>query len=92
MSHLKNDKAKLIARVRRMRGQMEAIERELENDASCSEVLQLVASVRGAMNGLTIELVEEHIRHHVVDPDREPDEDRAEGARDLIAVVRTYMK
>jgi DNA-binding FrmR family transcriptional regulator len=52
----------------------------------------LVASVRGAVNGLTAELLEDHIRHHVVDPAREKDADKARGAADLIDVIRTYLK
>jgi len=52
----------------------------------------LVASMRGAINGLTAELIEDHIRYHVVDPDHDPDTDRAKGAAELIDVVRTYLK
>lgn len=92
MSHTVKEKSRLLARVRRIRGQMEAVERALEAEIGCADVLQLVASVRGAVNGLTIELVEDHIRHHVVDPAHEPDPDRARGAAELIDVVRTYLK
>jgi DNA-binding FrmR family transcriptional regulator len=92
MSHVIKEKSKLLARIRRIKGQVEAVERALEAEIGCADVLQLVASVRGAVNGLTIELVEDHIRHHVVDPDREPDADRARGAAELIEVVRTYLK
>jgi DNA-binding FrmR family transcriptional regulator len=92
MSHTTKDKAKLLARVRRIRGQVEAVERALEAEIGCADVLMLVASVRGAVNGLTAELMEEHIRHHVVDPAHEPDADRARAAQELIDVVRTYLK
>ncbi|NDV85408.1 metal-sensing transcriptional repressor [Aurantimonas aggregata] len=92
MAHLPNNSAKLVARIRRLQGQLEAIVRSLENDAPCGDVLQLVASVRGAVNGLTIELIEEHVRNHVVDPEHEDDPEKAKGAADLIAVVRTYLK
>ena len=92
MSHTIKEKSKLLARVRRIKGQVEAVERALEAELGCSDVLQLVASVRGAVNGLTVELIEDHIVHHVVDPHHEPDADRAKGAADLIEVVRTYLK
>lgn len=92
MSHTVKEKARLLARVRRIRGQVEAVERALEAEIGCTDVLQLVASVRGAMNGLTVELIEEHMRHHVTDPAREPDPDRARGAAELIDVIRTYLK
>jgi DNA-binding FrmR family transcriptional regulator len=92
MSHTIVSKPKLLARVRRIRGQVEAVERALEAEVGCADVLMLLASVRGAVNGLTAELMEEHIRHHVVDPARETDPDRARGATELIDVVRTYLR
>ncbi|MHA6692785.1 metal/formaldehyde-sensitive transcriptional repressor [Devosia sp. A449] len=81
-----------LARVRRIKGQVEAVERALEAELGCADVLQLVASVRGAVSGLTVELIEDHIVYHVVNPHHEPDSDRAKGAADLIEVVRTYLK
>jgi DNA-binding FrmR family transcriptional regulator len=92
MAHTIKDKAKLLARVRRIKGQAEAVERALEAEIGCTDVLMLVASMRGAINGLTAELMEDHIRHHVVNPDSEPDAERAKGAAELIDVVRTYLK
>ena len=92
MTHTVRKKAKLVARVRRIRGQVEAVERALEAEIGCADVLQLIASIRGAVNGLTAELVEDYIRLHIVDPSREPDSDRARGAEELIDVVRTYLK
>ncbi|GJE39629.1 metal/formaldehyde-sensitive transcriptional repressor [Methylobacterium persicinum] len=92
MAHTIKEKAKLLARVRRIRGQAEAVERALEAELGCGDILMLVASMRGAINGLTAELIEDHIRHHVVNPDADPDADRARGAAELIDVVRTYLK
>ena len=92
MTHTIREKTKLIARVRRIRGQIEAVERALETETSCTDVLQLIASVRGATNGLMAEVMEDHIRMHVVDPDREANPDRARGAEELIEVMRTYLK
>ena len=92
MSHTIKHKSKLVGRVRRIKGQLEAVERALESELGCADVLMLVASVRGAINGLTAELLEDHIRHHVVDPAQEKDPERAQGAADLIDVVRTYLK
>jgi DNA-binding FrmR family transcriptional regulator len=92
MSHTIEHKSKLMGRVRRIKGQIEAVERALESELGCADVLMLVASVRGAVNGLTAELLEDHIRHHVVDPAHEADPEKAKGAADLIDVVRTYLK
>jgi len=92
MSHLAKNKAKLIARVRRLKGQLEAVEKSLEEEAPCGETLNLVASIRGAITGLTAELIEDHIREHISNPDKDDDADRAQGAAELIDVVRTYLK
>jgi FrmR/RcnR family transcriptional regulator, repressor of frmRAB operon len=85
-------KTKLLNRVRRMRGQVEAVERALEREIGCSGVLQLIAGVRGAINGLMAEVLEDHIRMQVVDPLREPDPERANAAEELIDVVHSYLK
>lgn len=67
MSHLKNNK-KVLNRISRIQGQLNAIQTSMkELDTPCSEVLQQVAAVRGAVNGLMQELIEEHLRHHVLD-------------------------
>ena len=92
MAHTIREKTKLLNRVRRIRGQVEAVERALESEAGCADVLQLIASVRGAVSGLMGEVMEDHIRLHVVDPRRERDPKRARGAGELIDVVRAYLK
>ena len=92
MAHTIREKTKLLKRVRRIRGQVEAVERALEEEIGCADVLHLVAAVRGAINGLMAEVVEDHIRFHVVDPSRERDRERAEGAQELIDVVHSYLK
>src|SRR5437899_4507906 len=92
MSHTVRGKAKLVSRVRRIRGQVEALDRALETEAGCAQTLQLIASVRGAINSLTAEIMEDHIRVHVVDPERERNSDRADAADELIDVVRAYFK
>ncbi|CAN7215157.1 metal/formaldehyde-sensitive transcriptional repressor [Rhizobium sp. LjRoot30] len=92
MSHLSKNKTRLLARIRRLKGQMEAIERALEADAPCGDILNQVASVRGAVAGLTAELIEDHIREHISNPDHDEDPARAQGAAELIDVVRMYLK
>lgn len=90
MSHTVRDKAKLLARVRRMKGQMEAVERSLEAEAPCADVLQLLASIRGALAGLTGEVIEGHLHEHVVNA--ESDVERVRAAEELAGVLRTYIK
>ena len=77
MAHTIREKTKLLNRVRRIRGQIEAVERALEAEKSCAEVMHLVAAARGAMNGFMAEIVEDHIRFHVSDPANDPDRGRA---------------
>ncbi|XSC47637.1 metal/formaldehyde-sensitive transcriptional repressor [Bradyrhizobium sp. RDT10] len=90
MSHTIRNKPKLVGRVRRLKGQMEAIERALESEAPCGQVLQLLASVRGALGGLTAEVMEDQVREHVLAA--ESDIDRKRGGDELIEAIRTYIK
>ena len=76
----------------RVRGQVEAVERAVQNEKGCAEVLQLVAAARGGMNGLMAEIIEDHIRMHVVDPVHERNASRAKGAEELIEVIQSYLK
>jgi multidrug efflux pump subunit AcrB/DNA-binding FrmR family transcriptional regulator len=92
MSHTIRERSKLLNRVRRIRGQFEAVERALEQEIGCADVMQFIAAARGAVNGLMAEVIEDHIRLHVVDPDRKPDVEQAQAAEELIDVVRTYLK
>jgi len=92
MAHTIREKAKLLNRVRRVRGQIEAVERALESEKGCVDVLHLIVAARGAMNSLMAEVIEDHIRMHVVDPARERDTARARGAEELIDVVQAYLK
>lgn len=92
MTHTIRDRRKLLARVRRIRGQVEAIERALEAEADCERVMHLLASTRAAMAGLMAGIVEDHIRHHLVDADRHPGALDGDAADQLIDVIRTYLK
>lgn len=91
MSHTTKNKSKMLARVRRIKGQIEAIERVLDGEGECEEVLQLVASSRGALNGLMAELIEGHLRFHVLIPDRKTLPSQLEAADELMAVVKRYF-
>jgi DNA-binding FrmR family transcriptional regulator len=92
MTHTIRDKHKLLARVRRIRGQVEGIERALDGEAGCEQVMHLIAGVRGAIAGLMAEVVEDHVRTHLVDAGRYPDALNQEAAGQLLELVRTYLK
>lgn len=91
MSHTTKNKTKMLSRVRRIKGQVEAIERALEGDSECEDILQLVASCRGALNGLMAELIEGHLRFHVLDPAQKTRSSQVEAADELMAVVKRYF-
>ncbi|MBV2180210.1 MAG: metal/formaldehyde-sensitive transcriptional repressor [Castellaniella sp.] len=91
MSHTVREKPKLLARVRRIQGQAAALERALEAEKGCGEILHQIAAIRGAINGLMAEVVEDHVQFHVADPALD-ERERREGAAELIGVIRTYMK
>lgn len=90
--HTVREKQKLVARVRRIRGQIEAVEKALVEEKGCYEVLQTVAAARGALNGLVAEMIEDHVRFHVLDPEEKVSARRARAAEELIDVVRAYVK
>ncbi len=92
MAHTVRDKTKLVNRVRRIRGQLDGIEKALMNEEDCFKILQTVAACRGAINGLTAEIIEGHIRFHVVNPDRRPTSNQARAAQELIDVINAYLK
>jgi DNA-binding FrmR family transcriptional regulator len=92
MAHTTKDKEKLLSRVRRIRGQVDAIKRALDSEQECAGILQLMAACRGALNGLMAEVMEGHIRFHVLSPDSAKNSPQAEAAEELIDVVRAYLK
>jgi DNA-binding FrmR family transcriptional regulator len=82
----------MLARVRRIRGQVEAIERALDKDADCDEVMHLIAAVRGATTGLMNEVIEDHVRGHLVNVERHPDALDPDAVEQLLDVLKTYLK
>jgi DNA-binding FrmR family transcriptional regulator len=62
MPHSPEEKKRAVARLRRIRGQAEALERAVEAGTDCSTLLQQIAALRGAANGLMAEVLEGHLR------------------------------
>ena len=93
MPHSPDEKKKLMNRVRRIRGQVDSIQRALEEEAECSSVLHNIATCRGAMDGLMAEVIEGHIRFHVLDVNgQRPTNEQKQAADDLIDALRAYLK
>ncbi|NGM48895.1 metal/formaldehyde-sensitive transcriptional repressor [Caulobacter sp. 602-2] len=91
MAHLSTDNDALLKRVRRIAGQVAAIERAIADDHDCAKTLHLVAATRGALNGLLDEIVEAHLREHVAAPGLS-DAEREKGAAEVIEAFRRYSK
>lgn len=91
MGHINKQRDKILARIRRIAGQVAAIERSVQADAACSETLHQVAAVRGAVAGLMDELVEEHLRAHIAAPDLS-DVQRAEATDELATLLRRHFR
>jgi DNA-binding FrmR family transcriptional regulator len=91
MSHVSQEKTKLLKRLRRLGGQIEALERAVEDDQECARVLQQATSCRGAMDGFIAEVIEDHIREHMVDPKAKADDPRLRAAEELVAIVHAYL-
>jgi DNA-binding FrmR family transcriptional regulator len=91
MSHTIKDKEKLVLRAKRVQGQVEALTRALTEERDCSEVLQLMSAARGAMNSLMAELLEGHIRNHVL-TGKKSGTGQAAAAEEVIDMVRSYLR
>jgi DNA-binding FrmR family transcriptional regulator len=88
MAHISNDGGKkLLIRVRRIRGQIEGIERAIQEGTDCYAVLQQTAAARGALGGLMAELIDGHVRHHVSSPT-----EREKATNELMQIVRSYLR
>ena len=92
MSHTVRHKKRLLARVRRIAGQVAAIERALEHETECGQVMHLIAGARGSMAGLMAEVAEDHVRSHLVDAVKYPRALDPQAAEQLIDLIRTYLR
>ncbi len=93
MAHISSDPDKrILARVRRIRGQIEGIERAIEEGTDCYAVLQQSAAVRGALNGLMAELIDGHVRHHVLAAPKSEKGAQEKGVEELMEIVRSYLR
>ncbi len=87
---LDRERMKLVNRAKRIHGQMERVERSLSEEHDCSNILMLLAAVRGGIDGLMAEVMEDHIRLHMIGPNAKAL--TPELGEELIDLVRAYMK
>jgi DNA-binding FrmR family transcriptional regulator len=89
--HGPEEKKRVQLRVRRIRGQADALDRALESGADCAAVLQQIAAIRGAVNGLMSEVMEAHIREQFGQPARTQSQ-RDARVQEMAGLVRSYLK
>jgi DNA-binding FrmR family transcriptional regulator len=92
MGHVAQERQKLLNRVRRLRGQLDAIERTVEQEGRCIDLLQQISACRGAMNGLLAVVLEDHIRSHLAVTDTEIGDQGGDAREQLIDIVHSYFK
>jgi DNA-binding FrmR family transcriptional regulator len=92
MARTIHNKRKLLARLSRIRGQLNGIEKALNEERDCGEVLLTLAACCGAMNALMAEILEGHVRLHLWQADAEKDKGKAMAAEELIEVIKRYLK
>ncbi len=90
--HTVREKQKLINRVKRIRGQVAAVEELLEGEADCERAIHTLAACRGAISSLMAEILEDHIRYHVIDPASGRDSHERQAAEQLVDIVKSYLK
>jgi len=88
MAHPSREQLDLLNRTKKLIGQLESVERALNDQEHCAEILHRLAAARGAINSLMAELMEDHIRHHMARNSKSSED----AADDLIEIVRTYLK
>jgi DNA-binding FrmR family transcriptional regulator len=92
MSHTLKDTKRLINRISRIRGQLDAVERAINRGAECAAILQQATACRGALDGLIAEVVEGHIREHMIDPKARAGDARTLAAEELVGIVHSFLK
>lgn len=92
MAHIVKEKTKIMKRIKKIRGQLDAVERSFEKEENCFSILQTLAACRGAMNGLMAELTEDHIYNHVMKNPGKPTSLQDKAALELVELLKTYWK
>jgi DNA-binding FrmR family transcriptional regulator len=87
------DKEALKKRLHRIEGQVRGIERMVDEDRYCIDILTQVAAVRTALESLSLELLEDHVNHCVHDALTAGDEKVATTkSKELLAAVQRFAK
>lgn len=91
LPEISKEKQKLLSRIKRLAGQIDAVQRSVTEGDECADILMLLAAIRGGVNSLMAEILEDHIRLHITRPNRSTGTPE-ELTEDLIGLVRAYLK
>lgn len=91
MAHIAAEQKKILTRVRRIKGQVNALELAVEEHADCYAVLQQIAAIRGAVNGLMNEMLEGHIKEHLA-KDGISTEEKEKALAEVLTAIKSFMK
>ncbi len=104
MPHSPEEKKKVLTRLKRIRGQADALERAVVADTDCGALLQQIAALRGAANGLMADVLESHLRETFISTGTErpsepvsaaglvPEHDAQGEIEQIMRIIRTYLK
>ena len=90
MTHAVREKSKIVSRVNRLKGQLDAFAKAIEAEDDCYQVMQLLASCRGALNGLMGDIIEQHIREHIVEAENK--KVATEAGEELVDIMKSFWK
>ncbi len=90
MAHSIRDKSKIVSRVNRLKGQLDAFAKAIEGEGDCYQVMQLLSSCRGALNGLMGDIIEQHIRDHIVEAENK--KVATDSGEELIDIMKSFWK
>ncbi len=90
MRHTIREKSKIVSRVNRLKGQLDAFAKAIEAEEECYQVMQLLASCRGALNGLMGDIIEQHIREHIVEAENK--KIATESGEELVDIMKSFWK
>jgi len=90
MAHISANKEKIILRIKKLKGQLNSIEKALEEENECFKILQQISASRGAIQSLMNEVLEDHIKEHL--GNHVSDDQREEEIKNLTTLLKTYLK
>ncbi len=92
MGHIRENEKKIITRIRKIKGQLDAVEKGISSGKDCSSILQTLSACRGAMNGLMGELIEDHIKEHIMQDSNHPVTEQDKSSVELVKILKSYWK